>query len=93
MPWAGPDGSMPTRAQLARANAQWRITSRCETGMDEDAERWRLSFDHGDRACRFVVDEAGTVLKRATFSIKTRLQDPSQDNSDTRMKTSATASE
>ncbi len=45
------------------------ITSRCEAGVDDDAGRWRLTFHHGDRACRFIVDEAGNVLKRVTFPI------------------------
>lgn len=44
----------------------------------------------GNRACRFIVDEAGSVLKRAIFPIKTRPQEPFPDNGDTRMKTSAT---
>lgn len=48
-----------------------RITSRCETGVDEDAGRLRLTFYHWDRACRFIVDEAGIVLKKATFQITT----------------------
>ena len=48
------------------------ITSRCETGVGEDAGRWRLTFHHGDRACRFVVDEAGSILNRATFPIRVR---------------------
>lgn len=52
------------------------ITSRCEVGLDEDAGRWRLTFHHGDRACRFIVDGAGTVLKTVTFPIKSRPQTP-----------------
>lgn len=47
------------------------ITSRCETGVEEDSGRWRLTFHHAGRACRFTVDEAGNVLKRATYPIKT----------------------
>ena len=43
------------------------ITSRCETGVDEDAGRWRLTFYSGGRALRLVVDESGTILSRATF--------------------------
>ena len=54
------------------------ITSRCETGVDEDAGRWRLTFHHGDRACRLIVDEAGNVLQRATFPIKPRPQAPAE---------------
>lgn len=43
------------------------ITSRCETGIEEDAGRWRLTFYHGGRALRLTVDSGGRVLKRATF--------------------------
>ncbi|MBS1303360.1 DUF6522 family protein [Loktanella sp. SALINAS62] len=43
------------------------ITSRCETGVDDDAGRWRLTFYFGGRALRLVVDEAGTILSRSTF--------------------------
>ncbi|SFE48913.1 DUF6522 family protein [Roseivivax sediminis] len=43
------------------------ITSRCETGMDEDAGRWRLTFYSGGKALRLVVDAEGTVLSRSTF--------------------------
>lgn len=48
------------------------ITSLCEAGVDDDAGRWRLTFHHGDRACRFIVDEGGTILTRATFPITIR---------------------
>jgi len=52
------------------------ITSRCETGVDSDAGRWRMTFYYGDRACQFIVDEAGNVLTRATIPIKTSPQEP-----------------
>lgn len=52
-----------------------RITSRCEVGVGDDAGRWRLTFHHEDRACRFIVDEAGSILKRATFPIRTPPRD------------------
>lgn len=48
------------------------ITSRCETGVEEDAGCWRLTFHHRYRACRFIVDETGEILKKAIFSIKTK---------------------
>ncbi|TNF65102.1 MAG: hypothetical protein EP307_00665 [Rhodobacteraceae bacterium] len=48
------------------------ITSRCEKGEGEDAGRWRLTFYHGDRAFRLVVDDAGTVLSRARFDAPRR---------------------
>ena len=44
------------------------ITSRCETGMDEDAGRWRLTFYRSGRALRLTVDAEGTILSRATFA-------------------------
>jgi hypothetical protein len=43
------------------------ITSRCETGVDADAGRWRMTFYFGGRALRLVVNKAGTILSRATF--------------------------
>ena len=50
------------------------ITSRCETGVDKDAGRWRLTFHHGGRACRFIVDAGGNILTRATFPVRTGTQ-------------------
>lgn len=44
------------------------ITSRSETGVDEDAGRWRLTFYHGGRALRLTVDASGSVLSRSTFA-------------------------
>jgi hypothetical protein len=46
------------------------ITSRCETGLDEDAGRWRLTFHHEGRACRFVVDASGKILTQAHFPVR-----------------------
>ncbi len=43
------------------------ITSRCETGVDADEGRWRLTFYCGGRALRLVVDESGTILSQSTF--------------------------
>jgi hypothetical protein len=51
------------------------ITSRCETGVDSDDGRWRLTFHCGDRACRFIVDEAGNVLTKATFTRRTKAEE------------------
>ncbi|WP_193175294.1 DUF6522 family protein [Oricola nitratireducens] len=52
------------------------ITSRCDAGVDEDAGRWRLTFHHGNRACRFIIDEEGAVLQKATFPIRPRQRNP-----------------
>ena len=54
---------------LMRAGA---ITSRCETGVDEDAGRWRLTFYHEGRALRLTVDGSGAILRRATFDVAGR---------------------
>lgn len=48
------------------------MTTRCETGTAEDEGRWRLTFHHEGWALRLVVDDRGTVLKRASFPIRTR---------------------
>ncbi|HRO12108.1 DUF6522 family protein [Amaricoccus sp.] len=44
-----------------------RLTSRCEAGEGEDAGRWRLSFYHGARVCRFTIDHDGSI-RRTTYS-------------------------
>jgi len=49
---------------LMRAGA---ITSRFETGSDADAGRFRLTFFHGERAFRLVVDGDGRILARARY--------------------------
>lgn len=41
------------------------ITTLTERGEGEDAGRWRLSFFHGNRRLRLVVDDSGTVLQRS----------------------------
>lgn len=38
------------------------ITSRFETGVDEDAGTHRLTFWHGDTKVRFTCDAEGAVL-------------------------------
>jgi Family of unknown function (DUF6522) len=43
------------------------ITSRCETGIDEDAGRFRLTLFCGGRALRLTVDADGNILSRSTF--------------------------
>ncbi len=43
---------------------QGKITSRCERGVDEDAGRHRLTFFHGNRRLRLVVDDSGAIVER-----------------------------
>lgn len=45
-----------------------RITSRCETGVNEDAGRLRLTFWHEDHALRLTVTEDGTIVSRSRFA-------------------------
>jgi hypothetical protein len=59
------------------------ITSRCEAGTDDDAGRWRLTFHHGDRACRLIVDQGGSLLTRAMFPIRTRPRAPARQHGTT----------
>ena len=39
------------------------VTSQCETGVDEDAGRYRLTFFSARRRLRLTVDESGKVLQ------------------------------
>jgi len=48
------------------------ITSRSETGIDEDAGRARLTFHFRERAVRFVVDQSGAILSQARFPVPAR---------------------
>lgn len=57
-----------TETGVRQAMAEGRITSRCEAGIGEDAGRWRLTFRHGDRSLRLVVDAAGAVLARSRIT-------------------------
>ena len=62
-------GLMPAEVQQRMRDGA--ITARCEAGVDEDQGRWRLTFHHGPRACRFVVDASGNVVTRAAFPART----------------------
>ena len=42
------------------------VTSQCETGIDEDAGRFRLTFFSATRRLRLTVDASGTVLQTST---------------------------
>jgi hypothetical protein len=52
-------------ANVLEAMRQGRITSLCERGVDEDAGRNRLTFFHGSRRLRLVIDEDGKILERS----------------------------
>jgi len=56
-----PPADVPEKLRLGQ------ITCRCETGIDDDAGRRRLTFYCGGWALRLVVDESAAILSRATF--------------------------
>ena len=46
------------------------LTSRCEAGKGTDAGRWRLTFRHAARACRFTLDASGAILSTSRFPVR-----------------------
>lgn len=44
------------------------ITSFCERGTDADEGRYRLTFFHGNRRARLIVDGAGLILRRSAIN-------------------------
>jgi hypothetical protein len=48
------------------------ITSLCEAGIDDDAGRYRLTFFHGNRRLRLVVDADGRVVQRSSIDFGDR---------------------
>lgn len=58
-----PPVSVPERMRAGE------ITSRCETGIDDDAGRFRLTFFCAGRALQLTVDAEGAVLSRATLRV------------------------
>jgi hypothetical protein len=61
-----------TEDRIRQAMRDGSLTSICEAGVDADAGRWRLTFRHAGRACRFTVDEAGTILSTSRFPVRVR---------------------
>lgn len=66
-----PPASIP---ELLRNGA---ITSRCERGVGDDEGRYRLTFFHGGRRLRIVVDESGRVLRLSNIDFGNRPLPPS----------------
>ena len=46
------------------------VTSQCETGMDEDAGRFRLTFFSATRRLRLTVDASGEVLQTSSADFR-----------------------
>ena len=61
-----------SEAELATLMRSGRITSRCEAGLDDDVDHWRLTFFLNDSAFRFTVDRTGTILRRGSFPVPAR---------------------
>lgn len=55
-------------AEILRDLRDGRLTSRCETGIAEDAGRHRLIFSRQGRRLRLTVDGGGRILSRAVFA-------------------------
>ncbi|MGH8169049.1 MAG: DUF6522 family protein [Steroidobacteraceae bacterium] len=52
-------------AGVLEAMRAGRLTSRWERGVDNDADRYRVTFFHGNRKLCLVVDANGLVLERS----------------------------
>jgi hypothetical protein len=48
-----------------------KLTSSCERGVDEDEGRYRLTFFHGGRRLRLIVDGAGRIIRRSLVDFGT----------------------
>ncbi len=57
-----------TPALVMAGIREGKITSRCERGVGDDSGRFRLTFFHGDRVVRLIVDEKSTILERSSAS-------------------------
>ena len=60
-----------TEDDVRRAMREGTLTSRCEAGEGADAGRWRLTFRHAGRACRFTLDATGAILTTSRFPVRT----------------------
>jgi hypothetical protein len=61
-----------TEDRVRQAMRDGSLTSLCEAGVGADSGRWRLTFRHAGRACRFTLDDAGTILSTSRFPVRTR---------------------
>jgi hypothetical protein len=61
-----------TEDEVRQAMRDGTLTSICEAGVGSDAGRWRLTFRHANRACRYTVDEGGAILSTSRFPVRTR---------------------
>jgi hypothetical protein len=59
-----------TEDDVRLAMREGTMTSRCEVGQGADDGRWRLTFRHAGRACRFTLDACGTILATSRFPVR-----------------------
>jgi hypothetical protein len=59
-------------AQMRGLMSAGAITSRCESGVDDDAGRHRLTFFCGARRFRLIVDDEGRVIRRSAVDFGKR---------------------
>ena len=58
--------------EVRQAMRDGTLTSNCEAGVRSDSGRWRLTFCHANRACRYAVDAACKVLSASRFPVRIR---------------------
>jgi Family of unknown function (DUF6522) len=51
--------------EVKRLMREGKLTSSCERGVDEDAERYRLTFFYEKRRMRLITDSTGRIIRRS----------------------------
>lgn len=51
--------------EVQRLMREGKLTSSIERGVDEDEGRYRLTFFHGGRRLRLIIDGAGRIIRRS----------------------------
>jgi len=57
--------------EVQRLMREGKLTSRFERGVDEDDGRYRLTFFHGGRRLRLIIDETGQILRQSLVDFGT----------------------
>ena len=60
-------------AQVLESMRSGRLTATCERGMEGDAGKFRLTFFHGNRRLRLVIDADGQILERSAARLHRRV--------------------
>jgi hypothetical protein len=47
-----------------------KLTARCEQGIAEDVDRFRLTFYHANRRLRLIIDHDGQILSRSVARLR-----------------------